>query len=118
MGKVLVADDEEEVVRLIRRMLEGFGHKVTVAANGLDALKLGMSGGFDLCVFDVRMPRLDGYSLCRSITRKFPSAKVVLITGLDIQRYETMAAASGCAATIAKPFDGTQFMKAIAPFLP
>ena len=118
MGRILVADDEEDVTRLIRRVLEGMGHQVVLAANGMDTLKLGMSETFDLYVFDVRMPRLDGYSLCRSITQKFPGRKVILITGLDVQKYEAMAKVSGAATTIAKPFDAEQFKKAVQPFLP
>ena len=118
MAKILLADDDEDVIRLIRRILEGLGHQVVSTTNGLETLKLGMNDDFDLYIFDVRMPRLDGYSLCRSITRKFPARNVVLITGLDTQKYEPMAKASGATITIAKPFDADKFKKAIQPFLP
>jgi DNA-binding response OmpR family regulator len=118
MAKVMVADDDVVIVKLVRRLLDDMGHAVTTADNGHDALKLGMEGDFDLYILDVRMPRLDGYSLCRSITRKFPDRKVLLITGLDVSKYESMANASGAAGTIAKPFETEGFKTWVRPFLP
>ena len=115
--KILLADDDDAIVKLVRRLMESLGHEVVTAQNGMDALKLGMDGCFDLCILDVKMPRLDGYSLCRSITRKFPSCKVILITGLDVNKYEAMAKASGASGTIAKPFDALQFKTWIESFL-
>jgi CheY-like chemotaxis protein len=118
MGRVLVADDDAIIRRLVQRVLEGMGHEVTVAENGMDTLKLAMGEEFDLYILDVRMPRLDGYSLCRSITQKYPARKVILITGLDIAKYEPMSKASGATLTIGKPFDIARLQKAVAPFLP
>ncbi len=118
MARILVADDDEAVVRLVQRILGGLGHVVASTTNGMEALKRGMNEDFDLYILDVRMPHLDGYSLCRSLRQKFPSRSVVLITGLDTSKYAPMAKASGATATIGKPFDAVQFQKAIAPFLP
>lgn len=117
MGRILIADDEDTVVKLMRRALEGAGHEVVVAVDGQEALKMAMSQDFNLYILDVRMPRLDGYSLSLSITKKFPGRKVLLITGLDTQKYESMARASGAATTLAKPFDAAQFMAQVQRLL-
>lgn len=118
MGRILVADDEDVVVTLIRRSLEKEGHEVFSTSDGHEALKAALNQEFDLYVFDVRMPRLDGYSLCNSIRTKFPGRPVVLVTALPQEKYSAMAQAAGASATIAKPFDGPEFMGRIAPFLP
>ncbi|MBI4396590.1 MAG: response regulator [Elusimicrobia bacterium] len=118
MARILVADDEETVLSLIRRVLEGAGHQVVTAADGNEALKLALSKTFDFYIIDVKMPLLDGFSLARAITKRFPARKVVLITALDRPKYEILGNISGAAAIIAKPFDGPQFMSQIAPFLP
>lgn len=118
MGRILIADDEEDILKLMRRALMGAGHEVVTARDGQEALKLGMSEDFDLYIFDVRMPRLDGYSLSLSITKRHPGKKVLLVTGLDTSKYESMAKASGAAATIPKPVEILDFLKLVEVHLP
>jgi CheY-like chemotaxis protein len=118
MGRILIADDEEVVVKFLRRCLEGAGHEVVATSDGLEALKAALTQDFDLYVLDVRMPRLDGYSLCNSITKKFPGRPVVLVTALAPQKFEAMARTSGASAIIPKPFDAPEFMRRIEQFLP
>jgi CheY-like chemotaxis protein len=118
MGRILVADDDEVVVKLMRRVLEAAGHEVVSVADGHEALKLALSRDFDLYILDVRMPRLDGYSLSLSITKKFPERKVVLVTGLEARKFEPMAKISGASAIIPKPFDPLEFLNQIKSFLP
>ena len=118
MARVLVADDEDGVLKLIRATLESAGHEVVTAVDGHEALKTGLARDFDLYILDVKMPHLDGYSLSLSITKRFPSRKVVLVTGLDTQKYEVMIKACGASGTIPKPFDSAEFMKQISKFLP
>jgi DNA-binding response OmpR family regulator len=117
MAKILVADDEAPILELLRRRLESAGHAVVTVADGQQALKLVQSDDFDLYVLDVKMPRLDGYSLAHSIKKRFPERKVVLITALDTQKYEVMTNACGADMTISKPFDGDEFMRQIAGFI-
>lgn len=118
MGRILVADDEEDVLLLLKRALAGAGHEVVTARDGQEALKLGMAQDFDLYIFDVRMPRLDGYSLSLSITKKYPGRKVLLVTGLDTSKYGPMAKASGAHGTIVKPVDLIEFTKQVKALLP
>ena len=118
MGRILVADDEDVIVKLLRRCLEGAGHEVVATSDGNEALKAVLNQDFDLYVLDVRMPRLDGYSLCNSIKKKFPDRPVVLVTVLPPQKFEAMAKASGASAIIPKPFDAPEFMARIEQFLP
>ena len=118
MARVLVADDEEAILSLVRRVLEQAGHEVVTVSDGHEALKRALKEDFDLYVLDVRMPHLDGYSLSNSITKRFPHRKIVLITALDRVKYEAMINLSGATATISKPFDGTQFLGEIKKFLP
>jgi DNA-binding response OmpR family regulator len=117
MARILVADDMEDILKLVRRVLEAAGHTVVTAMNGHEALKLGLSQDFDLYIFDVKMPQLDGYSLSLSITKRFPGRKVVIVTGLDSEKYAVMLKACGASGTISKPFDGPEFMKQIGKFI-
>lgn len=64
---ILVVDDEEDILRLLRYNLEKEGYKVHTAANGLEALNLADTENFDLVVLDIMMPGMDGYDVCRKL---------------------------------------------------
>ncbi len=84
-GTIVIADDTEGDLAMLRRMLEEAGYAVHLAQDGAAALDRVMSVMPDLLVSDVMMPRLNGFELCRSI-KKDPTTRltpVVLVTGLD-----------------------------------
>jgi len=68
MGKrILVVDDDENILSLERTILEQKGFDVTAAGGGAEALKLLGEHPFDLVLLDVMMPEIDGFTVCRKI---------------------------------------------------
>ena len=68
MGKrILVVDDDENILNLEKTILEGKGFEITRAAGGAEALTLLASSSFDLVLLDVMMPGVDGFTVCRKI---------------------------------------------------
>ena len=67
--KVLVADDDEAVRKLLRIQLSAGGHQITDVADGVEALSALKSYRFDAVISDILMPRMDGYRLCYEIRR-------------------------------------------------
>jgi DNA-binding response OmpR family regulator len=67
MGYILAVDDDEPVLRSVRRVLENAGYTVHTASNGQDALKMIERNRPDLVVLDIIMPGLDGLEVCRRI---------------------------------------------------
>jgi DNA-binding response OmpR family regulator len=67
MGYILAVDDDEPVLRSVRRVLENAGFTVHTASNGQDALKMIERDRPDLVVLDIIMPGLDGLEVCRRI---------------------------------------------------
>jgi two-component system NtrC family sensor kinase len=61
---VLIVEDNADSRKLLVKQLSAYGHKVTAAANGVDALKKGIESPPDILVSDILMPRMDGYKLC------------------------------------------------------
>jgi CheY-like chemotaxis protein/phosphoribosyl 1,2-cyclic phosphodiesterase len=80
-ARVLVADDDETIARLLDTVLRHDGCDVTSVVNGAEALRLAQEGDFDLILLDVEMPELDGYQTCRAM-RAVPKLKDVPIVML------------------------------------
>jgi PAS domain S-box-containing protein len=69
MAKLLIVDDNEQDLYMLRALLEGHGHEVAVAANGDEALKAAREMPPCVIITDILMPGMDGYSLCRNCKR-------------------------------------------------
>jgi CheY-like chemotaxis protein len=82
--KVLVAEDEQIVRRMIATSLRGYGYEVVEAVNGREALRIFREhpdGFFDLLVTDVVMPEMGGQELAERLTRFQPGLKVLFVSG-------------------------------------
>ncbi|MFN3875156.1 MAG: response regulator transcription factor, partial [Flavobacteriales bacterium] len=79
--KVLLVDDEPDIIELLRYNLEREGYAVSTAQNGKDALKLAKAERPDLIVLDIMMPGMDGVEVCNQL-RQLPEFKNTLITFL------------------------------------
>ena len=79
--KLLLIDDEVELVTTLVERLEIRGIEAQAATNGRDALDLVRKEHFDVVVADLKMPIMSGIEVMDSLQREYPSIKVVLITG-------------------------------------
>jgi len=83
MVNILVAEDNENIRKLIVTYLEADGYRVFPAADGLEALKTMDSESIDLLVADIMMPGMDGYELVRSLRDSGYTLPVLMITAKD-----------------------------------
>ncbi len=79
--KVLLADDEEPLRRILGRELRRKGYEVIPAEDGRRALRLLAEEEFDVAILDVRMPGVDGLSVLRSLSNEVSPPEVILLTG-------------------------------------
>ena len=77
--RVLIADDDRQMRRLVRMILERDGHEVTEAADGLDALDAIESGQCDLMILDLDMPRLDGIGVLEELRARVMTSSLPVI---------------------------------------
>ena len=63
MIRILVAEDDEIILNLIKINLKKVGYSVSTAGDGVEASKLMDEEQFDLCLFDIMLPKIDGYEL-------------------------------------------------------
>lgn len=79
--RVLLVDDEEELVETLAERLEIRGIDAEAVTNGEDALRLLLDYTFDVVLLDVRMPGISGLEVLKLIRRQRPNTQVILITG-------------------------------------
>jgi DNA-binding response OmpR family regulator len=80
---ILVVEDEMSIANICRRTLNAEGFQVDIAANGEIALEMWKRKSYNLCISDIRTPRMDGIQLFRLLTRDEPEAakKFIFTTG-------------------------------------
>lgn len=107
-AKILVVDDEEAALLLLQDALEAVGYEVSVAHDGQeawDALESGAVTGVDLLLTDLVMPRMDGMSLARNVTKAFPGMRILFTSGYADEIVYDHQDIAGVSSFIAKPFD-------------
>lgn len=105
--KILVIDDEELIIKSLRKLLEKNDFAVFVAKNGQDALVMTEEENFDLIIADIRMPGMNGVETVESIYEKPEKKKmpVIFITGYADEEIRKRAETLRPIAYIYKPFD-------------
>ena len=80
--RILVADDERHVARLVQVNLERIGHAVDLAHDGIEARDLAMNGDYDVLVLDIMMPHMDGLKVLRTLRKdaRTRALKVIILT--------------------------------------
>ena len=102
--RVLVADDDRQMRRLVRMILERDGHEVVEAADGLDALDMIESGRVDLLVLDLDMPRLDGLGVLEELRARVVTASLpVIVLTARVGEAEAQVLDLGAQDFITKP---------------
>lgn len=106
-GTVLVADDEESIRYVIKRLLTDIGFKVELSANGREALDRFKRGDtpFTLVLLDLTMPGMTGAEAFSEIRKLNPGQKVLLMSGFSPEEAHAMIGAHVPNAFLAKPFD-------------
>ena len=104
--KILVVDDDAELVELISFNLKQAGYSTGTASNGLDAIKKARSLEPDLIVLDVMMPELDGFAVCEILRRDSATATlpILMLTALSSELGRVAGLGSGASDFLTKPF--------------
>jgi two-component system response regulator HydG len=102
--RVLVADDKDTIVSLLRTVLQPTCD-VTGSQDGQHALALALAGDFDVVVTDIRMPGLDGFALLQELRQAKPDVEVVLMTAFGSVQKAVEAMRAGAFDYLTKPFD-------------
>lgn len=113
--EVLVAEDNTITQDLLQTILEGRGHSVTIARNGVEAVHEWEEGAFDVVLMDLQMPEMDGLEAARIIRDKEKSSGghcvILAVTAYALDEYETRCESVGMDGFITKPIDMAALVK-------
>ena len=115
---ILIIDDEELIIRSLKKLLEKNGYSVFIAKNGQDALVMAEEENFDLIVADIRMPGLNGVETIQAIyegieKKGLKDIPAIFITGYADEEIKRKAEALKPVAYIYKPFDIVKLLNQI-----
>ncbi len=111
--RVLVADDELNMRRVLEAMLRREGYEVITAANGVEAMS-GMTAGVHTVITDLKMPVLDGMALLKRLSAEYPDVPVVMITAHGSVENAVEAVKLGAFDYLEKPFEQEQIRQVVA----
>lgn len=120
MARILVADDDANVRSVLKRHLTAAGHEIIEAADGQKCLEVLRSGGVDLVVLDIYMPKPDGIAVIAQANRDFAHVPILAISGGGaVSRDQTLEIARrlGATRTLTKPFEREDFISVVHELL-
>lgn len=118
-GRLLLVDDESDIVDPVRYALERDGFVVEVARDGERALELAREERFDLVLLDVMLPEVSGYEICQGV-RLDPTladVKILMMTARGSAMERRKGLALGADGFIAKPFELKELRDAVRSLL-
>ena len=102
--KILVVEDDKTVAQYVKRGLEEAGNHVDAAGDGEQGLNLASDGHSDLLVLDLRLPKLEGRELLRTLRDRGVAMPVLVLTAQDSVDYKVQALRMGADDYVTKPF--------------
>ena len=114
--RILLVDDEEELVRAVQARLEANDYEVLTAFDGEDGLKKAREEKLDLIILDLMLPKMDGYKVCATLEHdeRYQKVPVLLFTARASEEDERIGL-EDCKADgyLTKPFEAQTFLKKI-----
>jgi CheY-like chemotaxis protein len=117
---VLVVEDEGDAAEFVKRLLEGYGADVVIAATAPAALDIIASTQLDILISDIGLPEMDGYQLLEQIRRRESSTgggiPAIALTAFARSEDRTRALLAGYQAHVAKPVESAELVATVASF--
>ncbi|MDA9613020.1 response regulator transcription factor [Paracoccaceae bacterium] len=104
MTKILIVDDEESILAPLNEMLSGEGYRIRAFDDPLKALELLRTQEFDLAIFDIKMPQMNGYELLSAARAIRPGLPVIFLSSKQEEQDQIIGFTLGADDFVGKPF--------------
>ena len=108
--RILVVEDEASLREGIVDLLEGDGHHVTAAGDGVAGVEYGLRESFDLAILDLMLPRLDGMEVCRQLHAARPGMPILILTARGSEDDKVRGLVEGADDYVTKPFSARELL--------
>ncbi|MAS03458.1 MAG: DNA-binding response regulator [Ahrensia sp.] len=115
--RILVVEDEPRMARLLRRALTEEGYAADIAADGVAGLDAATGGGYDAIVLDVMLPKLDGFTVCRTLRAQGDDVPILMLTARGQVRDRVAGLDGGADDYLTKPFHLAEFFARLRALL-
>lgn len=117
--RILIVDDEVDLVETVRFSLELEGYDALIAYNGEEALNQARKEDPDLILLDLMLPKLDGYKVCRLLKfdERYKHIPILMLTAKTQEKDKATGIETGANEYITKPFDMDELMKKVKEYL-
>ena len=112
-GKILIADDEEDILEIVADRLEFYGFEVQTARDGVECLEAIDRQVPDLLLLDIRMPRLDGLEVLARLQQTRPELPVVVISASTERQVAEDTLSRGAVDYLLKPFEPAELQEKV-----
>ena len=110
MKHILLAEDDFDYASILKQYLEISGFRVTWAKDGAEALAIFAATQPDICVFDVMMPKMDGFTLAENIITDYPETPIVFLTAKGLKEDKIKGLKLGADDYVVKPFEADELI--------
>jgi two-component system, OmpR family, alkaline phosphatase synthesis response regulator PhoP len=118
-ARVLVVDDEADLVRILQFGLQAIGYQVETASDGQEALKKARETKPDIILLDLMLPKLDGYKVCRLLKfdERYKNIPIIILSARTQEGDQLLAMEMGANRFITKPYDFSEVLSHIEALL-
>lgn len=113
---ILIADDEADIRKILRLLLQKKGYSVCEAVNGSDAVERAREGDVDLIIMDIMMPKMSGIEATKAI-REFSHLPILFLTAKSLESDKESAYLGGGDDYLVKPFSSTELILKVTSLL-
>ena len=119
MSKILIVDDEQDIVETLTFMLKQRGYECIFAYDGETGLKLAKEEAPDLIILDVMMPKINGYKICRLLKydARYKNIPIIMVTARGQEQDKAIGEETGADEYITKPFEFSDVIERIEKYL-
>lgn len=117
MKKILLVEDDLDLAKMTKQILEIQNYAVTMVHDGNDALETLKKHNFNLCILDVMMPNLDGFSVAKKMIKQKIEVPFLFVTAKNLQKDKVEGLQLGAEDYITKPFDTEELLLRIETIL-
>jgi len=119
MAKILIVDDEIDLIMMLKMRLEANGYEIITANNGEEGLESAKNELPDLIMLDIMMPRMDGFAMLQEVRKneKIKNIPIIVCSGMERSKVEKESIKLGADAFVIKPIDSPILLNTIEELL-